>query len=195
MSQALACPHTAPLSYLPLSVSKTIQAIGVLLRQDGVHSMNFMRLLKLLYIADRESLTRTGRPIVGGPVAAMERGPVLEEVYDLIRGRHRQMPLWDEYLRTNHFNLELVKDPDVGQLSRYEIETLQDTAQRHVDADEWDLSRLAHEFPEWKKNNPGTSSRPIPLADVLEAVGRAEALQEILEEASEKSHIESLLGR
>src|SRR5262245_3077038 len=116
------------ISNIPLSVSKTIQAIGVFLRQDGVRCMNYMRLLKLLYIADREALRHTGRTIVGGPVVAMERGPVLEEVYDLIQGRHRQMPLWDEYLRTSHFNLRLVKDPDVGQLSRSEIETLQGTA-------------------------------------------------------------------
>jgi uncharacterized phage-associated protein len=44
--------------------------------------MNYMRLLKLLYIAERETLGRTGRPIVGGPVTAMERGPVLLEVLD-----------------------------------------------------------------------------------------------------------------
>src|SRR5271155_4089348 len=69
----------------PLKVLKTIQAIGVLLRADGVKRMNYMRLLKLLYMADRESLRETGRPITGGPVTAMERGPVLEEVYDLIR--------------------------------------------------------------------------------------------------------------
>src|SRR5260370_865037 len=178
-----------------MSGPKTVQAIGVLMRQDGVRCMNYMRLLKLLYIADRETLRRTGRPIVGGPVTAMERGPVLEEVFDLIRGRHRQMPLWDEYLRTSHFNLQLLKDPDVGQLSRYEIETLQDAARRHADDDEWELSRLTHEFPEWKKNNPGTSSRPIPLTDVLEAVGRVDSLQDILEEAAEKNHIDSLLGR
>ena len=195
MSESLACRLTGAPSYIPLSIPKTIQAIGVLLRHDGVRCMNYMRLLKLLYIADRETLRRTGRPIVGGPVTAMERGPVLEEVFDLIRGRHRQMPLWDEYLRTSHFNLQLLKDPDVGQLSRYEIETLQDAARRHADDDEWELSRLTHEFPEWKKNNPGTSSRPIPLADVLEAVGRVDSLQDILEEAAEKNHIESLLGR
>jgi uncharacterized phage-associated protein len=195
MSESIACSSAAAPSYVPVSVSNTIQAIGVLLRQDGVRCMNYMRLLKLLYIADRESLRRTGRPVVGGPVTAMERGPVLQEVFDLIRGRHRQMPLWDEYLRTSHFNLELVKDPDVGQLSRYEIETLQDAARRHADDDEWALSRLTHEFPEWKKNNPGTSSQPIPQADVLEAVGRADSLQDILEEAAEKNHMESLLGR
>jgi hypothetical protein len=30
---------------------------------------------------------------------------VLEDVFDLIRGRHRLMHLWDEYLRTSHFNI------------------------------------------------------------------------------------------
>src|SRR5712691_11826566 len=99
---------TMTITTIPLSVPKTIQAIGVLLRQDGVRCMNYMRLLKLLYIADREALRQTGRAVVGGPVVARERGPVLEEVFDLIRGRHRHMPLWDEYLRTSHFNLELV---------------------------------------------------------------------------------------
>jgi hypothetical protein len=78
--------------------------------------------------------------------------------------------------------LEWIKDPDVGQLSRYEIATLQEAARRHARDDEWELSRLTHEFPEWKKNNPGTSSRPIPLADILEAVGRAHSLQDILED-------------
>lgn len=195
MSESLACPLTTVPSHVPLNVSKTIQALGVLFRQDGVRSMNSMRLLKLLYIADREALRRTGRPIVGGPVLAMERGPLPEEVYDLIRGRHRQMPLWDEYLRTSHFNVQMVKDPDVGQLSRYEIETLQETACRHADDDEWDLSRLTREFPEWKKNYVSTESRPISLVDVLEAVGRGADLQDILEEASEKTFIEGLLGR
>ena len=34
--------------YFPLKTEKTIQAIGVLFRQDGVRRMNYMRLLKLL---------------------------------------------------------------------------------------------------------------------------------------------------
>lgn len=178
----------------PLRVAKTVHAIGVLLRQDGVRSMNYMRLLKLLYIADRESLRATGRPIVGGSVIATERGPVLGEVYDLIRGRHREMPLWDVFLRTSRFNVELVDDPDVGELSRYEIDMLQQVAKRYADDGEWELSRRAHEFAEWKKNNLGPSASPIPLEDVLEAVGRADALRDIVEAAAEKNEIERLLG-
>src|SRR6266481_6666490 len=105
----------------PWRVLKAIQAIGVLLRYDGVRRMNYMRLLKLLYIADREALKETGRPITGGPVAAMERGPVLEEVYDLIRGQHREMPLWSQFFRKERYDLIELAEPDVGQLSKYEI--------------------------------------------------------------------------
>jgi uncharacterized phage-associated protein len=179
----------------PLRPKKTIQAIGVLFRADGVDRMNYMRVLKLLYIADREALKEVGRPIVGGPVMAMERGPVLDEVYEFIKGSHRQMPLWDEYLNKEHYALHLLKSADVGQLSKYEIRKLQEVAQRHADHDEWALSRLTHDFPEWRKNAHGTSSRPIPLRDTLEAVGQErDAVEKIIDEACELTRIQRLLG-
>jgi uncharacterized phage-associated protein len=181
--------------HFPLNVDKTIQAIGVLFRAEAVHCMNYMRLLKLLYIADRESMREVGRPITGGAVMAMERGPVLEEVYDLIRGQHREMPLWAEFLRKQHYTLELCRDPDVGKLSRYEIAKLQEIAKTHEDDDEWALSQLTHNFEEWKKNNPGTSCRPIPLLDVLEAVGRKDAAAQIALEAQDAVFFDRLFGR
>src|SRR5262249_31384220 len=137
--------------YFPVQVEKAIQAIGVLFRHDGVGNMNYMRVLKLLYIADRESLSETGRTIVGGNVIAMERGPVLEEIYDLIRGRHKDMPLWDRYFQKRHYNLELCGHPDVKKLSKYQIAKLQDVAERFKDDDEWSLVNLTHQFPEWQK--------------------------------------------
>ena len=172
--------------HLPVQVEKAIQAIGVLFRQDGVANMNYMRVLKLLYIADRESLSETGRTIVGGPVVAMERGPVLEEVYDLMRGRHKEMPLWDKYFRRLNYNLVMCDHPDVKKLSKYQIGKLQDVAERHKDDDEWSLVHLTHKFPEWAKNNPGQSSKPISFHDILEAVGMAGHEEEI---AADMRHI------
>jgi uncharacterized phage-associated protein len=181
--------------HFPVDVKKTIQAIGVLFREDGVKRMNYMRLLKLLYIADRESLAETARPITGGPAVAMARGPVLKEVYDLIKGVHLGMPLWDSYLRKDRYALELVSDPDVGRLSKYEIRKLQEIAKRHAEDDEWEMSRLSHEFPEWIKNSQGGSSQLIPLEDTLEAVGNGDASAGILEEAQELARIQGILGR
>lgn len=40
--------------------------------------MSYLRMLKLLYLADRESLKETGHTITGDRVVAMEHGPVLE---------------------------------------------------------------------------------------------------------------------
>ena len=68
------------------SFEKRLQAAGVLLGLDG-DRMERIRLLKLLYIADRELLAETGRTITGDRVVAMDHGPVLSQVYDLIKGQ------------------------------------------------------------------------------------------------------------
>ena len=66
------------------NIEKTIQAIAALLHFHGSKEMSYLRMLKLLYLADRECLQETGRPITGDRVVAMEHGPVLSSVYDLI---------------------------------------------------------------------------------------------------------------
>jgi uncharacterized phage-associated protein len=178
-----------------LKVEKTIQAAGVLFRSDRVRRMNSMRLLKLLYIADREALKETGRPITGGPVLAMERGPVLSEVYDLIRGQHTHMPLWDRFFRKDRYDLEMVDDPDARKLSRYEIKKLQEVAARHAEDDKWDLSRHTHTFEEWTKNKPAAGScREIKLDDILAALGLAQSAPEIAADARHLIRMEHELG-
>ncbi len=179
----------------PLRVLKTIQAIGVLLRHDGVKRMNYMRLLKLLYIADRESLKETGRPITGGPVVAMERGPGLQEVYDLILGQHREMSLWSQFYRKEKYDLLELAEPDVGQLSKFEIGKLLEVAKTYEDDDEWALVDITHRFPEWIQNDPGKASKPIPLSNILEALGQADAIDVISKEAQSLTAFHRLLGK
>lgn len=179
-----------------LDVKKVVQAIGVLFREDGVDRMAYMRVLKLLYLADRITLAETGRPITGGPVFAMKRGPVLTEVYDLIHGQHTEMPIWDKFFLRQRYNLEIRGDhPDVGALSKYEIKKLKEIATQYANHDEWQLVEVTHEFPEWIKNNPGDSRKRIPLQDILEAVGKGTDAEAIIEEAKELACIDDLLGK
>ena len=49
---------------------------------DSVDAMSYMRLLKLLYLAERKSLAETGRPILGDRTIAMQQGPVMEATGD-----------------------------------------------------------------------------------------------------------------
>ena len=61
--------------------AKTLQASAVLLRRDDKR-MSRLRLLKLLYFADRELLVAKVRTITGDSVVAMKYGPVLSQTYD-----------------------------------------------------------------------------------------------------------------
>ena len=69
---------------IPFDTLKIVQAAAVLLKEEA-GQMTRLRLLKLLYIADRESLAETLRPISGDDVVAMDHGPVLSSTYKLIR--------------------------------------------------------------------------------------------------------------
>lgn len=165
---------------------KTTQAVAFFLRQSGPsRTANYMRLIKLLYIADRESLKETGRPITGDQVIAMERGPVLSHLLDLIKDTAFDSIEWDKFIERDNYHIRLINEPGNSELCRYEINKLQEIWDRYRGDAEWDLVKKTHEFPEWKKNDPGTSSKPIPLSDILEAVGRKGDIEKIERDAKE----------
>jgi hypothetical protein len=125
----------------------------------------------------------------------MKRGPVLSQVFDLVKGEHLRSPDWEEFIhREAQYIVRLVKNPGQAVLSRFEIETLERVAVDNRERDEWDMVDLTHTFPEWIKNNPGDSSKPIPLADLLEAVGRSADLEAIEEDAKEDRAFARVFG-
>lgn len=156
---------------------KLVQATAVILRTETHAQMNYTKLLKLLYIADRESLKETERSITEDNPVAMDRGPVLSSTLNLINGCHAKAGTWERFIQRDIYNgyiVNLVADPGRGRLSRYEIAKLQEVAHRFAGQDEWDMIEHTHTFHEWQKNHVKGSSRPIPLHDVLEAMGVAD---------------------
>ena len=109
---------------------KTTQAAAVLLALDG-DSMDRMRLLKLLYIADRELLAESGRTLTGDRAVAMKNGPVLSRIYDLIKGIAVSPEDWGRYLRSEGYKVMLLGDPGHGELTKREIEKLHDLTERY----------------------------------------------------------------
>jgi len=180
--------------YFHFGTRKIIEAAAVMLRLSPCGRMNYMSLLKLLYIADRESLKETGRPIVGTKTIAMKRGPLHSDVYDLIKGGHFDAPIWAEFIRTDGYEVALVGQPGVLHLSRYEIEKLTETFKRYQEMDEWELADATHAFPEWISNHREGTSAPIPMESILEAVGRSQDKEEILRDAEEVRALNRLLG-
>jgi uncharacterized phage-associated protein len=83
--------------HLRFWVERAIQASACLLRLDG-DRMGYLRLLKLLYIEDREWLDQTGESITGHRAYAMKYGPVLSTLYRLIKGKGSRAGKWNAYL-------------------------------------------------------------------------------------------------
>jgi uncharacterized phage-associated protein len=174
---------------------KALQAVGVLLEHERARRMNYMRLLKLLYVADREALLTTGKTITGDRAYAMKRGPVLSRVYDLIRGQEPRAGDWDRFVHTERYEVELVCDPGRGELSRSEVAKLREVSDRHRDLDEWALSDETHKLPEWAKNYPGTGSGgPISWEDVFAAAGRPDLAEEARRDEKARQVFDSVFG-
>jgi uncharacterized phage-associated protein len=154
---------------------KATEAAALLIEREGGR-INYMKLLKLMYLAERRSLAQRNRPICGDVYVSMSRGPVLSKVYNLIKGetdwivpRH-----WSSFIRlSDRYFVELVKAPDREALSDADVRILSEVFAAHGSLDEWQLVRLLHEqCPEWE--DPADTSSEILPEEILRALGKDE---------------------
>lgn len=151
-----------------------------------------LKLMKLLYLADRESMKRYGEPISFDRYVSMDYGPVLSQTLNLINGaygdtlRHE----WDRWIRDREdHDVSLTRDferKDLDHLSDADVEILDVVWQAFGGASRWNLSDLTHEFPEWQ--NPKGSSIPIEERSILRALGMGEAEAAEMVERIEDQH-------
>jgi uncharacterized phage-associated protein len=175
-------PDLDEYAMLPFNAKKAVQAAAVLLKHSPGLQMPYLRLLKLLYIAERESLREVMRPVIGGRTVAMRQGPLHSDVYDLIK---RQDDAWVNHIRLDEYNVELISDPGDSELCDYEVELLSRIAEMYKGVTEWQLVDLTHSFAEWVKSYPdptARTSRPIHLTDILDAIGLQDQKEAIVKE-------------
>jgi uncharacterized phage-associated protein len=153
-----------------------------------------MRLLKLLYIADRELLAESGRTLTGDQALAMKNGPVLHRIDDLIKGVEISPEDWGRYLRAEGYKIALSENPGRGELTKREVEKPHDLTERYRSVPTPALSAHTHRFPEWVKNYAVGQSTPIPWRDVLAATGNEAKVEAIEKRLEEQSLIDSILG-
>ncbi len=118
---------------------------------------------------------------------AMKHGPVLSELLNVIKDQHHLSHLWNKHVSRKNFEIELLSDPGNDKLSRYDVAKLTAVAEAHQARSDWDLVDLTHQFSEWASKAPGGSSVPIPLEDVLEAIGRSDQAEDIVRQAKESA--------
>ena len=128
----------------------------MLLKHSPGLQMPYLRLLKLLYIAEQESLREVMHPIVGGS-GRNATGTASSDVYDLIE---KQDEPWGNHIRLDEYDVELISDPGDSELCDYEVELLSPViAETYQAFTEWQLVDLTHGFAEWIKAYPDPEAR------------------------------------
>ncbi|MBQ9016962.1 SocA family protein [Candidatus Saccharibacteria bacterium] len=156
---------------------KVAQALGFLLSKDENKKMNRVKLIKLLWAADRLHLRRYGRTVTDTSYFAMVHGPVSSLALDIAR-LDSEFGLSDgdahyieEYFTSNYKDTSMSKNPGDDYLSETEKAALSDAWEMFKDADPFDLAdQVSHEYPEWNRYKDyfeaGNSNRQqIDLAD------------------------------
>jgi uncharacterized phage-associated protein len=157
------------------NIEKLIQTCSYLIKKHGF-KMNYTKLIKLLYLADKESLDVTNKSITGDSYVSMKNGPVLSRLYDLIRNKHgdrEEQMLWNSRFTKDGFSLVAVTDriPD-GELSDFEKDVLDSVGERFKNSSFGDMIDYVHKnCPEWK--DPHGSAVAISMEDILKGMEKS----------------------
>lgn len=153
-------------------------------------TMSYMKLLKLMYLVDREALLRWGRPVTFDRHVSMDQGPVLSRTLDLMREEPEpgHESVWHRFIGRPDANYDISLregecNPD--HLSDAELDLIGEVFAEHGTKSRWAIRDFTHTLPEWQ--NPAGTMIPIAVRDILIRNGKTE-----LETAAIEEELESL---
>jgi len=156
---------------------KAAQAAAYFLFRAG-SSLKVLKLMKLLYLAERRSFEKYGEPMIGDKLVSMPLGPVLSITYNHMNGELRSVEGgWDTWVadRAEHDlalrNPQALRSPeqDLLELSDADLQILGETWQKFGRMDQWELRDYTHDHcPEWK--DPEGSMIPMQPEELFEAL-------------------------
>ena len=170
---------------------KTTQMAASFLKLAG-NKMNYMLLLKMLYVADKTMLMRRGMPITFDYWVSMDHGPVLSHTLDRIKDvTEDKSSYWRQHIERQNYEVVLTSDPGNDELSRSEDQIIVEVFAEWGNLDPWEAVRRTHKFPEWQ--DPMGSSIPIALPDVMRLNGAGQvSIDAMLENVEVHEAIKSL---
>lgn len=154
-----------------------VAQMAAFLLQQGGGRMPGLKLMKLLYLADRAYLTRFGESMSGDCMVSMPHGPALSQTEDLIICGSRQDEGWADWISSDGQGEISTKCPGAGRedfdlLSDVELETLTHVWRRFGCMNKWQLVDYARQHClEWQ--DPHGSAFPIKEEALFLAVGKS----------------------
>ena len=158
---------------------KAAQIAAYFAKSEG-GKINILKLVKLIYLADRKFLSNFDMSMLNDDLVSMEYGPVNSRTLNRINGFVRNADDdWNAYVtdRENHFvalTKSDISDADLKELSRAELRVLKETWDAFGHMTQWELVDYTHHnCQEWE--DPKGSSSPIPYERLFKALGKSEA--------------------
>jgi hypothetical protein len=171
---------------------KTTQMAALLLKLRGTRRMHYLKLMKLMYLIDRESLLRWGWSMTGDKYVSMEHGLVLSNTLNLITQERFGRSYWKEFISAplGDYEVQAVKDPNDDELSQAEIELINEVYGKFGHWNRWRLRDYTHDLPEYIETE---SSIPVAYASVMKGEKvPEEQVEEVLTELHGMGALEQL---
>lgn len=148
------------------------------------------RIVKLIYLADKEHLNRFGRPITYDTMVAMKNGPVPSMTYGILKQDKRysipykSLP-FDYIEKGDHHYIENPKrDVDMKKLSKTDLRVLDEVIKEHGQKSFGALYDLTHEHKAYKnaQKRKGSENNPrIRFEDMIEeSANKKQIIDELL---------------
>jgi uncharacterized phage-associated protein len=160
-------------------VRKLAQMAAYFLQQNGGGPMEHVKLMKLMYLADREAIDVYGFPISDDEYYSMKMGPVLSLTLDLMsdnEGPETQSE-WSEWVsaKENHQvrPQKEITNGDLDEIVEEEIAVMKKVFDQFGGYTMRELVEYTHnELGEWEELDRGRS--PINLRTIFEKLGKPE---------------------
>lgn len=181
---------------------KTAQMAAWLLSKCWAQQAEILKLMKLLYLAERSSLIKFGAPMTGDRLVSMPHGPVLSTTYDVIQGGTSSSENgWDHWMSAREgrvIALRADRNADrenLDELSDADIEVLEEVWRTYGRMSAWQLREFTHaNCPEW--DDPNGSSKSISLEHFFRSVGKdAATARELAEDICADEEVEKIFAR
>jgi uncharacterized phage-associated protein len=156
------------------NAKKAAQTIAYFAIKNGSGPLDVLKAVKLVYLADRQSIACYGFPIQDELRVSMPHGPVNSQTYSHINGEQDLAASgWSDYLRDKADHKIALARPDIveddlDELSDANLLVLDQVWERFGAMGKWELRDWTHvreNIPEWE--DPNGSSSPIPIERIM----------------------------
>lgn len=154
----------------PYRQDKAAEVASLLLKREG-GKINYTKLIKLMYIIERESILRWGYPVTCDDYYSLDNGPILSHTLDNITGNtylKYPSPEWENCIVRQGYDVVLKCDTPVRKLNRAEVKLVNEIYDRYGHMTYGQLIEWVHNknnVPEWQ--DPEGSRLPIKLKTIL----------------------------